>query len=470
MSVEIRINSSYKDLSLELKQNLNLVEEIEDREDLTQTSIKQIYQLLNDNDLKDVCSNIVNQKYVESLDYQQLNDLYSTLLSFVKNVKEIKNKIDIDIFFKKGNLINIKKLKAKFKMLGRDKIFGDFDFKRLEELFKNPPKQLKALDGSNPKDFMIYDEFVVRKYIYGIIQMVINEMDLLIGYTGAEGMGKSCACSQDINLVYYLLSELKLIKYDYNIKEMWFGSLNDFIQAEDKYFDQKFRIFGLDEGNELNRQNWQDPLVQTFFQRLRRERYNQRIKFICLPQLGELLTSIVLSRMNFIFNMYANDDIQTGTLDKGFCSFYIVPRNAKIYSPYHKKELSKERILKVLSHNLADKKEFLKAIPHELLIKRFRKNHIWGFNKRDYDKHIKEGNKTFSVNNKVMLTEYEQFVLFITLPELKEFNLNRKEDSELYATASKVVRKISKKFEESPDLFNKYQNMLKQKKKKKGKK
>jgi len=460
MTITITIPSDYELELNHLNNNVQSIQDIEERTNLKENSLKKIYQILNNNDLKLLCRNILKKKYLKSFTYEDLNAFHEVLESLYNNIDSMKKQIDIDIFFEKGNLINIKKLKTKFNALGRDKIFPDFDFKRLEQLFNEPPTSLPAQDGSNPKHEAIYDPYVVRKYLYGIIQMVVNEMDLLIGYTGSEGMGKSCGCSQDVSLIYYLLKELKLIDYKYNIKEMFFGNLSDFRQAEDKYFKEKFRILGLDEGNELNRQDWQSDEVKEFFQRLRRERFNQRIKFICLPQLGELMTQIVLSRMNFIFNMYSKDDIETGTLDKGFCNFYIIPRNDKIYSPHQKREITKKEILNILGVNLNDKKEYLKEIPPKLLLKKITKNYIWGFDKRDYDKYIKEGNKNFSVSKGARLNEYESYIYFKCRPNLKDWNLDRKEDKEMYATLSKMDRKICKQFEENPDKLLKHDTAM----------
>ena len=78
---------------------------------------------------------------------------------------------------------------------------------------------------------------------------------------------------------------------------------------EDKYYGIPFRLICLDEGNELNRQDWKEDDVKLFWKRLRRERHEQRIKFINIPVLGEMIINIVLSRMNFIFNnhLYVTD-------------------------------------------------------------------------------------------------------------------------------------------------------------------
>lgn len=463
MTIQIQLDKDYNEELQALEDNIKIINITDNNTDVDKKYLKQIYQILNNNELKIMCRSILKNEYLEEFNYENLSQIMTILDSFYHNIKQIKDNIDINTFFEKGNLINIKKLKLKYFKLSRNKLFPNFNFKRLKELFENPPTALKPQDGSSEFD-IIYDPYIVRKYLYGIIQMVINEMDLLIGYTGSEGMGKSCGCSQDINLVYYLLKELNLITYDYNINDMWFPTLDQFLEAEDNFFDEKFRILGLDEGNELNRQDWQDERVKTFFQRLRRERFNQRIKFICLPQLGELMTAIVLSRMNFIFNMYSKDDIETGTLDKGFCKFYIIPRNDKIYSPAQKRELKKIDIIDALGVNLADKKKHLKEIPPSILIKRIKKNYVWGFSKRDYDKNLKETNKTFSISKGIKLTDYERYCYYISRPPLKNWGVSRKDNSAVYATLHKLDKKICRMFEESPQAIEKFEKLVENKK------
>lgn len=462
MGINININEDYTKELEHLKNNINLINGSDDDISIKKTNLKQIYQLLNNNELKLVCRNILRNKYLENFSYKDLSNIFDILEQFYTNISIIKNKIDIEIFFEKGNLIDIQGLKKKFKELNIKKLHPNFNFKRLKELFENPPTQLLPQDGG--KEYIKYDPFVVRKYLYGIIQMVINEMDLLIGYIGGEGLGKSCGCSQDINLVYYLLKELNLIEYEYKIEDMWFNSLENFIHAEDEHFDEKFRIFGLDEGNELNKQDWRDDNVRTFFQRLRRERYNQRIKFICLPQLGELITAIVVSRMNFVFNMYSRDDAKTGTIDKGFCEFFIIPRSSKIYSPAQKREISREEIKQSLSSNLDDKKKrYINQIPKSILIKKFHKNNIWGFSKTTYIKTLKETNKIFTVAKGLKLTEYQAYCYYISRPKLKDWHLDRKENPEIYSTLAKMDRTISKIFDENPDKLEKYERLMENK-------
>lgn len=466
MTITINLN---KDLDLEIKalnRDLHYLKEIEESYEIQQRKLAMIYKLLNNMELKLVCENIIAEKYLEKFDYQDLHSIYDTLLQFFENINHIKESIDIDIFFTKGNIIDISALKSKFSLLNRDKIYPDFDFHRLKELFLTPPTELKPQDKSS--DISIhYEPFVVRKYLYAITQMVINEMDLLVGFVGSEGMGKSCACSQDMNLMYYLLKELKLIKYKYNIRDMWYNSLESFIQGEDMFFSEKFRILALDEGNELNRQDWQNENVKTFFQRLRRERFNQRIKFICLPQLSELMTAIVISRMNFIFIMSARDDAKTGTIDKGFCDFFIIPRSEYIYSPFHKKNISREQIIVDIADILDNKKSrYISQLPNRLLILPFKRGHHWGFSQEDYVRYLKESNKTFSVAKGVKLTEYQAFCYFVARPKIKEWIVDKDKHPEVYATLVKMDRQICKLFEENPDKQQKYMNLMELKKRK----
>jgi hypothetical protein len=455
----------YEEHLKELKQNVKNINLLTEETDLSSMQIKKISQLLNNNQLKLLCQKITEDKYLEKYSYEDLCFIYDTLKQFFINIKDVKEDIDLRIFFEKGNIINIRKLKLKFKKLGRHKLFPKFNFKRLKELFENPPRKIKPLDNHTELE-IVYNPFIVRKYLYSIIQMVVNEMDLLIGFTGGEGMGKSAACSQDINLVYYLLKELGLIDYEYNIKDIWFNNLPDFLQAEDNTFNEKFRLLGLDEGNELNKQDWRDENVRTFFQRLRRERFNQRIIFICLPQLAELLTSIVVDRMNFVFTMNSKSDVETGTLDKGFCNFYIIPRNEKIYSPHQKREITQEEIKDTLNEVLSDKKKYVKKLPPNLLIKAFRRNNVWGFDKKTYEKHLKQTNRTFSLSKGVKLTEYQAYCYYISRPQLKDFNVDRKENPDIYQTLFNMDKAICKVFEENPDKLLKYENLQKRKKEK----
>lgn len=438
----------------ELK-DLVFAEELEDKKKyLNRYHINKINQILTNNELNVVCNKISNQEYLKGLTYGELTSMYEIMLNFTKSLKKTKEEIDIKIFFDEKKVIDLKKLKEKFKLLNREKYFPNFDFKKFKELLENPPIKIKPQDGSS-NNYILYDIIIVKKYLYAILQMVINEMDLVVIFTGTEGMGKSIACSQDMSLLYYLLKELKLIKYEYKIEDMWFNTVSGFNQAEDKFFDERFRILGLDEGNELNSQDWQDDNVKTFFQRLRRERERQRIKLISIPQLVELLKGVAISRANFIFHMESKDDIKTGTLNKGFCKFFIIPRTI-IYSYYNHKRITRDSIVTTLTNHLKDKNTGYKSLPNSILIKKFRRSFIWGFDKDVYKEQLKESNKTYSVGKGHKTTEYQAYLLYRFIPALKNWQVDKIIDKQAYSTLQKWMVVIKKMFEENPDKKIKY--------------
>lgn len=458
MIKKLNLNADVEKELVSISKNNKLIYALEDDKNIRKKYLNEVNKLLTNSNFKTVCEDVTNDKYIHGLTYEKFSWIYDTFKDFFLNIKDVKNNIDIETFFSNGGIINITKLRKEFFRLDRHKIFPNFNFNKLKELFKRKEFKIVPQDGSSDVPIE-YNIFIVKKYLFAIVQMVVNEMDLLVLFTGSEGMGKSCACSQDINLVYYILKELDLIKYEYNIKDLWHNSLESFTKAEDEFFWEKFRIIGLDEGNELNRKSWQEQLVKTFFQRLRRERFNQRIKFVCLPQLGELQPDIVLSRANFIFNMQSTDKTDTGTLNKGFCNFYIIPRNI-IYSRTQKRNLSRTEIINKLGLILDDKKKYYKKLPKDLLIYRFKKPYRWGFRKSDYDKNLKETNQTFSLSKGFQLTEYQAYCYYATRPPIKNWFVDRLVDKSVYGQLIKIDRSICKIFENDPTKLAKYENIV----------
>lgn len=425
---------------------------------LDESTLINVKNLLSSNELNNFVINFQSPDYYRKFDYAALSDLLELFEIMYQTLSEIKERVDIEQFFREGYTLDIHGLKKKYKELKLYVKFPDINFKRIKELYETPPQTIHPYYDDKLK--IIIDKFVYRKYIIGIIQMLFNEMDLLIGVVGPEGSGKSTRMSQDMYLIYWTLKEFNIINYDLDIKEMWFNTLPKFREAEDKYFHIPFRIIGLDEGNELNRQDWKDDEVKTFFQRLRRERYNQRIKFIGLPVLGELITNIVLSRMNFIINMVNKNELKTGTLYKDEYEFYIIPRGDKIYSPFHKKELTRTTIKSKLFVNLKDK-EYLKGMPREIMLKKCKCNGVWGFRKEDYIKELKESNKTYSVNKGLNFGLTELFMFFKSHVTAKKIGI--KKNDIRYSSLSKLINKINNFFYEDPDLLLKYESMFNKK-------
>lgn len=218
------------------------------------------------------------------------------------------------------------------------------------------------------------------------------------------------ASTQDSYLIYYLLNELGLVEYEYNLKNIMYYNLKSIVQAFNKFSRTPFRLFVMDEGNELNRKSWANPLVELFFQHLRRGRKHLRIIIINLPQIGELMPSITLSRVNFIFQLEMKMNMQTKLADKGSTKMFIIPRGNKIYSYLNKKELSQADVKNNLGKILDDKKKYFQLLPNYLCVHQFKRNGVWSFNEQAYDKLSKDANDAFSTAS-VSLTKSEIFHL-----------------------------------------------------------
>lgn len=267
-------------------------------EELDKEFTNAVKTIVEEDRNKNLFMKFTDRNFFSNFTYYKLKTLYYGVEDLYFNLKKLFEKASLNEYI--TNTLDIKELRQIYKDRKLDKEFGEINFDRLKELYENPPTSIKS---PAYKKHIIYDKIVVKKYIIGIIQMVFNKMDLVITFTGREGTGKTTASTQDAFLVYYLLNEIGLVNYDFNLKNCMYHNLRGVVDGFNKYMKNPFRIFILDEGNELNRKDWANPLVQLFFQKMRRERSSLRIIFINLPQLGELMPSITLSRVNFSFQL-----------------------------------------------------------------------------------------------------------------------------------------------------------------------
>ena len=577
---------------------------------LSDTVVVNINNLFSAKETLNLISKIQAFNNNETFTYDNLAEIDEYLSNVYSSLQSIKKDVDLDLFFKDGYTLDINKVKEKFNKKGLRAKYPEFDFDRLEELYKRPPKYL--IPYYNDRKKIEVDEYVFRKYMIGLIQMVLDHMDLVIAVSGSEGClsgdtiidvktngnssrsikdlsnawkryggkfslyvksyngteiiwqkvknvwctgkkatyelitesgrkiratgthkfltlkgwiplddlnkgtkilvndkdyiphyekissiflktiekvydieceepyhnfvanniivhnsGKSTHVSQLMWMVHWIIHELKIVKYDFKIKDMFFNTLEKLRMKEDDLFDQPFRILALDEGNELHRQNWKDEEVQTFFQRLRRERYNQRIKFICIPVLGELMSSIVLSRVNFITEMKNINDTKTGSLNKGKANFYIIPRGDYIFSPAQKREVPAGEIRTSIYELLKDK-NWLKGMPKEILVKTYNCNGVWGFPEKLYEEELKDTNKTFQVSKGMKMSDTEAFYMYKTGISLKAIGLDSKDVK--YHTVNKFMSRLKRHFEDNTDLYNKHNLILERKYQEKGQK
>lgn len=438
-----------QDLILEIEEKLSKKKV---KNEIPEHFKSQIDILFSDSNVRKMCERIITKDYVSNINYSQLKEIEEVITIVRDKVSQVSEEVDIYLFLKEGYKLDYEGLVNEFKKKNLSKQFPNIDLKYLTDNYEKPPRYISPYYDDSLK--VIVNKTVYRKFLISILQMVFNEMDLLCVYTGAEGVGKSSLASQHILMVHRILTESKIIEYKYKINEIMFNSLSNLRNAEDEHFSEKFRLFALDEGNELHRQNWKDEEVQTFFQRLRRERFNQRIKFICIPVLGELMMNIIMARVNFIFEAQSKNKAKMGILDKGDCNFYIIPRGNRIYSYEHRRNIDKDYIKQVLYENLKDK-SYLKGMPSELIIQKFRFNGVFGFRKQDYIRELKESNKSFSVKEGIKLGNTTLYILYrlINNKMLKPKTMGLKSGMPEYASFDKFVQNIRKYFVDNQRAF-----------------
>jgi len=439
------------DIEILEKIELKLKEEYKNTE-VPEDFMEQLLILFSDKDISTACKKILNEKFIKTINLEEVKEIAQSFTIASKRLNKISDELDIYLFLKEGYRLDYDGLMEQFEKRGLKSQYPDIDVKVLTDLYATPPKKLYPYYSD--KEHIYINPVVFRKFVLAILQMVFNEMDLLVVYTGAEGMGKSTLAGQHMFLIHRILKLANIYNYPYSIKQMMFNSLSNLRSAEDDHFNEKFRQFTLDEGNELHRQNWKEEEVQTFFQRLRRERYNQRIKSICIPVLGELMTNIVMSRVNFIFEVYGETKNKMGILEKGGCNFYIIPRGHTIYSYTHKRELSKEHIKQVLYETL-DKKNYLKGLPKELIVQNFTFNGVQGFRKEEYIKELKESNRSFNIKEGLKLGNGTLYILYrlIKSGKLRPKNVKVGSKEPEYASFHKMIQHIRRYFIDNPRLL-----------------
>lgn len=447
-----------------------------------QELIKEIIRSLNDVGLEDPLEE--KKAVLQEILIKENLDIESALTSLksyskkyglektdINNIRESSKKIfefsdklydDIEMndFFGKGKFIDTDKLKEIYKLKKLKKKFPKFNIDKFCEILENPIIELKNYAG----EIIYYDKYVIRKFLIALIQMIFDEMDIYIGNVGEEGTGKSCWSSKVLFWFYTILSTVGLIEYAYDIKKLFFSSITSlqYEQNEQKNEDY-FRIQVLDEGNDLNRGDSRKSENKTFKYGMRTSRKLLRIIIINMQQLGELDTSITLSRLNFIFDCKMENDIKTGTLHKGLVKMYILPRGRYIYSPLWKKKLSKIEIKNAFANKLERKKDYYVSLPEQVQVHQFNFNNVWGFNKSEYDEYIKNEIKKSTVGNEIKLTEYEVFLFDKYVPKMSKWatiDMKNQSDKTAYWTLNKLNKRIEQVFLLNPQLKSIYENIL----------
>jgi len=387
-----------------MEMNLTMIEE----QTLDEKYIREAKAICENEKTGNLFKNILSGYYFKNMSLYKLKVLFNKVKYLYENLKDTIEKIEIEEFAK--DELDIETLTKEYKETRKKDIksvYPNINLKKLKQFYDNPIKSLKSPCS---KYNIKFDEVVSRKYVIAIMQMLFNQMDLVVAYCGIEGTGKTTGSTQDAYLCYYILKEIGVINYDYTLRNTMYFSLKSIIQGFTRLSKLPFKIYILDEGNELNRKNWSNPLVQLFIQKLRRERKHLRIVFINLPQLGELATDLTLARINFVFQLSMKYNNKTKLVDKGDCAFFIIPRSDKVYSYVNKSELTNVHIRDSLGKILDDKKKYYKLLPSYLAVKRFRRNGVWSFSESEYDKLSKEANDQFATYS-ATLTRNEIYYL-----------------------------------------------------------
>lgn len=426
---------------------VSIIEEKEESKDrkLLRKQINQVIHSIKTSDLERILKLIKDKEYIDKFSYANLVDIEESLSTVASEIKEFKNEIDLEIFFKEGKKFDFEKLEKLMKLKAINKRYKKFSFNKYKELIQNPPLEIKNHLGQTIK----YNHFFVKKSLVLIHQMLFNEMDIYITNWGDEGSGKSCWSSQQILFFYYCLKFVGLIEYEYDVKKLFFSSLSSLLEEQEMQTnDDYFRIMCLDEGTELNRQNYREEASMIFRDDMRTSRKLQRIIIINLPQLGELDTSITLSRSNLLFECRMENDVKTGMLKKGHIDMFIKPRGSFIYSPYQKRDISKAEIVNSFARQLEKKSSYYLQSPQNCIIQKFNFYDVWGFDRDTYADHVKTQTKQKRFSGSIKTNEYHAYILWKFLPDLKNwgFNLKNKTHKKMYGTIQKWIKEIENKF------------------------
>jgi hypothetical protein len=375
-------------------------------------------------------------------------------------IKKSKDDIDFYEFQKKGEVFDFKELKKEWNSRNLKERYPHFDFEKYKAFVRDPILEIKNFNGETIK----FDYFLVRKLIIAVNQMIFSEMDLRIINTGKEGSGKSLFSSQLLLYIHTFLSEIGLIKYNFDVTRLFFSSLDKMLGDQDAQEETDyFRIFCLDEGYELNRMNYREESSLSYKDSMRSDRKMLRIELLNLPQMGELETSITLTRTNFIFYSDMSSNIKTGTVKKGDVYMYIIPRGNFIYSPYQRRNITDKEIINSLTKVLKDKNDSYKGLPESILVHRFKVEGIWGFDKDKYDKHIKKENKERRTKAFIKINDYIGYILFKKLPKMSlwgSFDMKKKGDKKMYHTVQKFIKKeIERRYIMNKEITEKFDRL-----------
>jgi len=420
----------------------------------TRNNLDKVLKIFGAPEFKKNINTLYNSGYLSSFSFEDVADVETFFEKSYTDLHTLRCEIELNEFFAEGNKFDFKALQKMWKERRLKDKFPKFNFEEYQRLSTNPKIELTNFKGEK----IHFDAFVVNKIILGIHQMLFSEMDLYMINTGKEGAGKSCWSSQLLLYIYTFLKDVGLIEYAYDIKKMFFSSVDSVLDIQEAQGNKDyFRLVVLDEAYDLNRNNFRDNNTKVYKDDMRSARKVLRINILNLPQLGELDTSITLTRTNFIFYCTMENDIRTGTLKKGIVEMYVFPRGTNIYSDFHKKNIKDAQVTSAFSKMLEKKTDYYSGMPKDVMIRKFKFDNVWGFDKDEYDDHIKNENKRKRVKEDMKLSLYQQYIMFKFMPELKEFSfdMDNKKHMKMYKTFNSLMKKIQNNFTLKPENLHK---------------
>ena len=432
---------------MNIKNLLKFKERIQGIEDYKKDNLIIINEKINI--YKPIIDSIRNIKTLDDVKSIEvvLDELYSL-------IKDIKRDNDIDEFNKTGRIFDFDKLRKRYYECDLKSKFPKFDIEKYISFIDNPIRSVQNFRGET----VYYDSYWINKNIIAVNQMIFNEMDLYILNIGKEGAGKSAWSSQQILYLFTFFSEVGLIEYSYDIIRMFFIDIADFLESHDGQGNHDyFRIECLDEGNQLNRQDYRNEENKQFKYEMRTERKMLRVIMINMQQLGELDTSISLSRVNFIYDCKMKNDKLTGLLKKGFVEMYIIPRGDSIYSEKYKQVFSRSEIINEFSVRLDKKKDYYISLPRKYIVKEFRFENKWGFDKEEYDDFVKDKMRERRFRKKKSLTDEQAYILLEKFNDFKHLNVFETKyvgEKKMYDVLKKFLVSINNYFTANPVAYN----------------
>ena len=202
-------------------------------------------------------------------------------------------------------------------------------------------------------------------------------------------------------------------------------------------------IYVLDESDTLTRNKWNDPTVKLYISKLRRERKNLRVVFMNMPQLSELLPTVTLTRITFIFEISIKTE--GDLIKRGQYNLFCIPRGATAFSKYHGKEIEKNLIRNTIAKKLYSSEERYFNLPRDIIMFQGNFNGVSPIDAKEYLKRAQESNKEDGESNNSEMSaikkKYVEENKYITITSMRRLEITWKTIGLIYDSTPDAVRR-----------------------------